>query len=107
MSAQVVFDCDDLKKEIFSYCLPQYPKVTKKMILQKKHSWMELDMSTGEGDISNIVAFPQWKVDWCDTLHILNRNIKIRADMQTIAELYPLWSPSFAKLHYGGKKEDY
>ena len=32
MSAQAVFDCDDLKNEIFSYCLPQYPVVTKKMI---------------------------------------------------------------------------
>ena len=32
MSAQVVFDCDDLKKEIFSFCLPQYPVITKKMI---------------------------------------------------------------------------
>ena len=32
MSAQVVFDCDDLKKEIFSFCLPQYPVITKDMV---------------------------------------------------------------------------
>ena len=32
MSAQAVFDCEDLKNEIFTYCLPQYPVITKKMI---------------------------------------------------------------------------
>ena len=31
-AAQHVFWCDDLKKEIFSYCLPKYPIITKKMI---------------------------------------------------------------------------
>lgn len=31
-AAQHVFECDDLKKEIFSYCLPKYPIITKKMI---------------------------------------------------------------------------
>ena len=35
MSAQAVFDCDDLKNEIFSFCLPQYPVVTKNMINDK------------------------------------------------------------------------
>ncbi len=31
-AAQHVFECDDLKKVIFSYCLPKYPIITKKMI---------------------------------------------------------------------------
>ena len=33
--AQAVFDCDDIRKEIFSYCLPQYPIVTKEMVLKR------------------------------------------------------------------------
>ena len=32
MNAPKVFDCDDVKGLIFSYCLPQFPIVTKNMI---------------------------------------------------------------------------
>ena len=45
MTAQVVFDCDDLKKEIFSYCLPQYPVVTLDMIY-KRHTRAHLKLLT-------------------------------------------------------------
>ena len=46
--AQAVFDCDDLKKEIFSYCLPQFPIVTKDMIDRKMKKWKELDIKRTE-----------------------------------------------------------
>ena len=48
-------------------------------------------------------SFPYWKADWHETLQTLNRNVRIldAPSLPTIAELYPLWSPSQAKLLFG------
>ena len=75
MSAQAVFDCNDLKKEIMSYCLPQYPIITKEMVDEKifegcefynirENNWFEL----GE-------RFPHHKADRYELLEILNKNL--------------------------------
>ena len=45
MSAQAVFDCEDIRREIFSYCLPQYPVVTLDMIY-KRHTRAHLALLT-------------------------------------------------------------
>ena len=62
--AQAVFDCDDLKKQIFSYCLPQYPIITKKMIdrrlakYRKLHNWQR----------QQPVWYPHWQGSWWRTM---------------------------------------
>ena len=69
-TAQTVFDCDDLKKEIFSYCLPQYPIVTKDMIDDQlldcwKWSNTRKIASTEEMEIMErkLKGFPHYKAD--------------------------------------------
>ena len=63
-TAQTVFDCDDLKKEIFSYCLPQYPIITKKMIdkrlaqYRQIHNWQRRQP----------VWYPHWQGSWWRTM---------------------------------------
>ena len=103
MNAQTVFDCDDLRKEIFSYCLPQYPVITKEMVDEKHMEWIELHQIREEYWFELGDSFPYWKADWISTLETLNRNVRIldNPSMPTIAELYPLWSPSQAKLLFG------
>ena len=46
--AQQFFDCSDIRKQIFEYCLPQYPLITKKMIdrrIQKYMTYFEYYLS--------------------------------------------------------------
>ena len=83
MSAQVVFDCDDLKNEIFSYCLPQYPIVTAKMIIRRGLKWARLDIDRicklrqSTQCLSNLKqrtkVMPLWKADWMLTIAIIGR----------------------------------
>ena len=68
MNAQTVFDCDDLRKEIFSYCLPQYPVITKEMVDEKLMEWIELHQIREGYWFELGDSFPYWKADWILTL---------------------------------------
>lgn len=76
-NAQLVFECDDLKKEIFSYCEPKYPVITKDMIEEKHIKWIELDQKRRilhwrfALDHKRRVKADwrgEWKADWILTL---------------------------------------
>ena len=80
MNAQLVFECDDLKKEIFSYCEPKYPVITKDMIEKKLMIWSELDQKRltlqwrfaikANLHIRRVKADwrREWKADWILTI---------------------------------------
>jgi len=65
MNAQTVFDCDDTRKEIFSYCLAQYPIVTKEMVDERLakykqiHNWQLHQFPCW---------YPRWQGSWYRTL---------------------------------------
>ena len=93
MSAQAVFDCDDLKKEIFSYCLPQYPIVTAEMIKRRAFKWAKLDIDRiqrmGKKGAKYLIrnlkqrtkVMPLWKADWILTMDTINEK-KITYDIK-------------------------
>ena len=94
-TAQTVFDCDDLKKEIFSYCLPQYPIVTKDMIDSKMQKWKALDIKRTENLEQKMprrgrnwkygrrwLLLPCWKADWLLTME----EIKYYQSFETLKE---------------------
>jgi len=77
MNSQLVFECDDLKKEIFSYCEPKYPVITKDMIDKKLMIWLELDQKRrilqwrfALDHIRRVEADwrREWKADWILTI---------------------------------------
>ena len=105
MAAQAVFDCDDTKKEIFSY-LPQYPIITKKMIEKKHLIWgqklLDRDEKFNKKGAHYIIdnfyrrtkVMPCWEADWLLTLdHIINFEYSE----------WKLWSRSLPRRKFGGK----
>lgn len=88
--AQAVFDCDDLKKQIFSYCLPQYPIITADMIKRRLEKWVQLELDRIQKMAKKgpkylfrnfkqrTKVMPLWKADWMLTMdRIMERGNKI------------------------------
>ena len=75
MSAQAVFDCNDLKKEIMSYCLPQYPIITKEMVDEQIFSFAECYNTREDYWFELGERFPHYKADRYELLEIVNRNL--------------------------------